>query len=94
MGNQGLVMPLSQYILIILINPINMTGFYAMTMANCLQFVNKQRQLLFILLRAQIAFQIGPASFPYRPLSLQHRINIAGIAPMLKQFGMLSGYSN
>ena len=35
---------------------------------------------------AQIAFQIGPASFLYRSLSLQHPINIADILPMLKQF--------
>ena len=37
-----------------------------------------------------IAFQVGPASFPYWPLSVQHRINIADIEPMMKQFGMLS----
>ena len=38
-----------------------------------------------------IGFQIGPALFLCRPLSVQHPFDIADIAPMLKWFGMLSG---
>ena len=40
---------------------------------------------------SQLAFQIGPALFPYTPLSLQHCINIADIGLTLKRFVMLSG---